>query len=287
MFTQSVIVSNMKFKNYIVAIFLIFSIQEYALSQEKATLNLLEQKLCSLQSSLHELRHTFNSSIEDESVYNSYRDSLLLRFEENLKELLTLDSTYQYEYTELQKKDCRIIKSSDNKVRVLTQNTYQGGSNPMLYSYIQYVSGNVNHIQRINENDDPGFEYFTIHPVGDDNNNLYLLSGITLIANCYFSEILQAVSFKQNNLIKPPVFDTDGQYTDNLLISYQYDMSDTTYTETTGNSLFRIIYCDTNKCIYKPIIRLKDGIEYISKEMMIYRKELDGNNRTIFKGCKL
>lgn len=80
MFIQLVMMSNMKLKNYIVAIFLICSIQEYAFSQEKATLNHLEQKLCSLQSSLHELRHTFNNSVEDESIYNNYRDSLLLRF---------------------------------------------------------------------------------------------------------------------------------------------------------------------------------------------------------------
>ena len=272
---------------YLVIIILISLIQPSAFSQENSNLSSLEKDLCNIQSSLYELRHTLNDNIEDDNFYTNSLDSLQHQFEKSLYKMLSLDSTYKYQFTEIQKKDCKVIKSSDNKLRVFTQNTFQGGSTPMFCSYIQYVSKNTNHIQKINEYDDPGYEYNMIYSVGNNSHNLYLLSGITLIGNCYFSEILQAINFKDQAFIKEKIFNTNDIFTDYLTISYQDLEEGTTSSIDKSSKPCKIFYNYKTKAIYKPITRFANGIEYISKDSIIYKEVINKNNSILFIDNKL
>jgi len=272
---------------YLVIILLTTLFQPSAFSQENSNLSSLEKELCEIQYSLYELRHTFNGNTEDDNSYIDRLDSLQLQFEKSLYKLLYLDSTYKYEFTEIQKKDCRVIKSFDNKLRIFTQNTFQGGSNPMFCSYIQYVSKNTNHIQKMNGYSDPGYEYNMIYSIGNASQNLYLLSGITLIANCYFSEILQAISFKNQTFVKEKIFNTNDIFTDYLAISYQDFEEDATSYINESSKPCKILYNYRTKSIYKPIIKLTNGIEYISNEGTIYKEIINKDNNILFINDRL
>lgn len=272
---------------YLVIILLITNFQLFTFSQENSNLTFLEKELCEIQTSLYELRYTHNGNIVDDDSYIDRLDSLQFQFEKSLYKLLSLDSTYKYEFTEIQKKDCRVIKSFDNKLRIFTQNTLQGGSNPMFCSYIQYVSKNTNHIEKMNEYNDPGYEYNMIYSIGNESRNLYLLSGITLIGNCHFFEILQAISFKDQTFVSEKIFNTNGLFTDYLTISYQDFEGDVALDIDKSCKPCKILYNYKTKSIYKPIIKLTNGIEYISNEGTIYEEVVNKDNIIIFINDKL
>lgn len=234
--------------------------------QAQTILIRMERQLCSIQDTLEGYQHDVD--------YEDYCDSLQTVFREIMREMCRIDIGMCYPFAALQDREAVLAHSTDGRLRVISRNTWQGGSQPWVESYVQYKDGDTLRYAVVNDEDDMGLWYDTVYTVTTPGKVYYLLSGSSCLTFMYPVTGLQAVSWAGGKPMPEPVFIVDDKPTDYLFFSYRY-MEDE--EENNGNGC-RMIYDGERQLIRKPVVkRDAGGIEYLSNETEVYKLVRHGN----------
>lgn len=268
----------MKNVKYIFCIVFCLGMMNGVMAQSSTDLSALEKQLCFIQDTLYTLRQNYSCTND------AYCDSLQRSFSVLLEELCAADKGMEYDFKELKKKERQftVAASADGTMRVFSRNTYFGGSMPRFASYIQHKDEGQSCFFRMNGEDDMGVCYDTVYSVQAADKRYYLLAGTSRIATAYPLAAMQAVSCRNGKMEKESIFVSDNRQTDYLSVSYRVAQEDIDARLFIGNddSTFpRIVYIGTLEKVLKPVVvRDKDGEEYVSREIEVYKLERDGDN---------
>ena len=176
----------------------------------------LELQLCAIHGVLRETYHARpfydkeDPGGELQTAFEARLDSLQSEFRTVLERICRMDSAMEYDFPHLNGlAGVEIATSPDSKLRVFSRDTHQGGTMPIVHSYVQFKTGGTGGgfacFDGV-EDKRSGYYYDSIHVLGTGGPPVYILEGRSSASSLHLIYLVRAVSIVADKIEDIDVF---------------------------------------------------------------------------------